>query len=122
MLKFRWYVYFRIKHGADGCWGTGLPVFLGDRKKEGRIVISMTTKKNALWPQILSGTFNPFIYSSKFREYDQAWYLTATLEVKVGGSRFNASPGKTRRPYLKNKLRQKECSGVACGSSGRVLA
>jgi hypothetical protein len=39
----------------------------------------------------------------------QSWWLTpvnpSTLEVEVGGSRSEASPGKSSNPYQKNKLK-----------------
>jgi hypothetical protein len=37
--------------------------------------------------------------------------ILSTQEMEVGG--FEASPGKSSRPYLKNKLKSKKTEGVA---------
>jgi hypothetical protein len=43
--------------------------------------------------------------------------ISPTWKVKVGRLSSKVSWGKSARPYLKNKLKEK---GLGCGSSGRV--
>jgi hypothetical protein len=45
--------------------------------------------------------------------------IPASWEANVGGSQSEATMGKSRKPYLKNK---QEAKGLGCVSSGRVLA
>jgi hypothetical protein len=56
------------------------------------------------------------------KRMSRAWWCKsvalASWEEEVRGLRFEAAPGKSRRPYLKNKLKTKK--GWGHGSSDRV--
>jgi hypothetical protein len=47
------------------------------------------------------------------------YVIPGTQEVEVGGSRFKNSPGKSKKSYLKKKLKKQNVWGH--GSSDRVL-